>query len=68
MGLSLPSELDFLKWVVGSDWPEADEDALRRCAHAWATAAQRLADMTPETRVSGASGHRGRRGGGRGEL
>ena len=55
MGLSLPSELDFLKWVVGSDWPEADEDGLRRCAAGLGCGRpERLADLTPEAASSGA--------------
>jgi hypothetical protein len=37
--MQLPSELQWLEWVVGSDWPEGDEDALWRLAEAWNQAA-----------------------------
>ena len=39
MGMELPAELNWLQWVVGSDWPEGDEDALWRLKDAWAAAA-----------------------------
>jgi len=52
--LSLPSEVDFLRWVVGSDWPEADEDALRRCAEAWRVAAEQIRALVPEAASTGA--------------
>ncbi|MGQ4619757.1 toxin glutamine deamidase domain-containing protein [Nocardia sp. R7R-8] len=37
MGIELPGELQWVaKWVVGAgDWPEGDETAMRRVAHAW---------------------------------
>jgi hypothetical protein len=35
MGMELPAELKWLEWVVGSDWPEGDEDALWRMKDAW---------------------------------
>jgi hypothetical protein len=35
VGLVLPGELKWLEWIVGSDWPEGDETAMRRCAEAW---------------------------------
>ncbi len=39
MTLTLPSYLDEAKYIVGFEFPQADEDALRRCAQAWRTAA-----------------------------
>src|SRR5690242_4580623 len=38
--MELPAELRWLEWVVGSDWPEGDEDALWRLKDHWAEAAQ----------------------------
>ncbi|HEY3505810.1 MAG TPA: hypothetical protein VGN37_23860 [Actinocatenispora sp.] len=35
MGMELPEWLGWLHWVVGTDWPEGDEDAMRRMADAW---------------------------------
>src|SRR5436190_18226276 len=40
VGLELPAELRWLEWVVGSDWPAGDEDALWRLRDAWQAAAQ----------------------------
>lgn len=33
--MELPEWLGWLHWVVGADWPEGDEDAMRRMADAW---------------------------------
>ncbi|MFB4317475.1 hypothetical protein [Actinomadura sp. 21ATH] len=35
MGMEIPDSLLWLEWIVGSDWPEGDETAMRRCAEAW---------------------------------
>ncbi|MGE5831273.1 MAG: hypothetical protein ACM30G_23350, partial [Micromonosporaceae bacterium] len=53
MAVGFPVELADLKWVVGAEWPEADEDALRRCGQAWAAAAARLRDLGPEAERAG---------------
>lgn len=53
MAISFPVELADLKWVVGAEWPEADEDALRRCGQAWALAADRLRDLGPDAAQAG---------------
>lgn len=39
MTVTVPPEVDWLlALLVGQDWPTGDEDALRRCAQAWADA------------------------------
>jgi hypothetical protein len=38
--MQLPAELTWLEWVVGTDWPEGDEDALWRMRDAWLAAAE----------------------------
>jgi hypothetical protein len=40
VGLELPAELKWLEWVVGTDWPQGDEDALWRVRDAWHAAAR----------------------------
>jgi hypothetical protein len=42
MTITLPSFLEETKYLVGFEFPQADEDALRRCAQAWRTAASQL--------------------------
>ncbi len=42
MGMEFPSDLEWLSWVVGSDWPHGDEDGLWRMAEAFNQAAQDL--------------------------
>ncbi len=53
MSLHLPAELHWLSWVVGSDWPEGDEDSLARCADAWAAAAHEIRQLLPDAEVAG---------------
>src|SRR4051794_25449136 len=38
--MELPAELQWLEWIVGTDWPEGDEDALWRLKDVWADAAK----------------------------
>ena len=45
MGLEIPAEVQWLSWIVGSDWPEGDETAMRRCADAWRQAATSINDL-----------------------
>src|SRR5688500_11677378 len=35
MGLEIPDEIKWLSWIIGADWPEGDEAAMRRGAQAW---------------------------------
>jgi RelA/SpoT family protein len=43
--MQLPPELTWLEWVVGTDWPDGDEDALWRMRDAWMTAAHQVRDI-----------------------
>ncbi|MFB4301422.1 ADP-ribosyltransferase [Actinomadura sp. NTSP31] len=45
MGLEIPAEVQWLSWIVGSDWPEGDETAMRRCADAWRQAATSINEL-----------------------
>src|SRR5256714_5729196 len=45
MGMRLPPELTWLEWVVGTDWPDGDEDALWRMRDAWVSAAQQVREV-----------------------
>jgi hypothetical protein len=54
MSLTMPSELKWLEWVVGSDWPDGDEDRLRTCAQAWAAVATEVRQLVPVARLAGA--------------
>jgi len=54
VGLQFPSALDAFEFVVGADWPEADEDALRRCGEAWLLAAAQLRQVLPDAGLAGA--------------
>lgn len=47
MTITLWPELEDLNWLTGSDFPEADEDALWRCAQAWRDAAAALGAIRP---------------------
>ncbi len=48
MAIRLPLELEELNFIVGADFPAADEDALWRCGLAWASAACELRRLEPE--------------------
>ena len=50
MGLEIPAEVQWLSWIVGSDWPEGDETAMRRCAEAWRKAADDINELIPDLR------------------
>ncbi|MDA3649553.1 hypothetical protein LZ318_07880 [Saccharopolyspora indica] len=53
MGIEIP---DAVKWltpiVVGADWPEGDETALRRVAEAWVAAGQDVDGVIQETEAA----------------
>lgn len=53
MTIQLWDWLENLNWLVGADFPEADEDALWRCSGAWAGAAVELRRLLPETATAG---------------
>lgn len=54
MPIRLPDGLNDLNFLVGSDFPEADEDALWRCAHSWSAAAAALRQLHPDVAAAGA--------------
>lgn len=47
MTLGFPEELGWVSVLVGMEWPEGDEDSLRRIGNAWETAAQELLALAP---------------------
>jgi hypothetical protein len=55
VGLEIPPEVQWLSWIVGSDWPEGDETAMRRCAVAWHQAASDINELIPELERSAAN-------------
>ncbi|WP_285693324.1 ADP-ribosyltransferase [Actinomadura sp. NBRC 104412] len=36
--MEIPDSVKWLSWIVGADWPEGDETAMRRVAEGWTTA------------------------------
>jgi hypothetical protein len=46
--MQLPPELTWLEWVVGTDWPDGDEDALWRMRDAWLAAAQQVRQIVED--------------------
>lgn len=46
MGLEIPPEVQWLSWIIGQDWPEGDETAMRRLATAWQDAASGVDEVT----------------------
>ncbi len=48
MTLELPAEVRWLEWVVGSDWPDGDEDALWRLSAGWRDAARDIYTVIAE--------------------
>ncbi|MDT5026520.1 MAG: hypothetical protein QOE61_2946, partial [Micromonosporaceae bacterium] len=53
MSIKLWDWLEDLNWLVGADFPEADEDTLWRCSDAWAAAAADLRSLSPEAVLAG---------------
>src|SRR2546423_11439890 len=49
----IPAELRGLSWAVQPHWPDGDEAALRRCAHAWRDAAGALRAQLPDADRAG---------------
>ncbi len=57
MTITLPAHLEELKFLVGFEFPQADEDALRRCAGAWRAAAGELRMVQAGAEPGGAAVH-----------
>ncbi|WP_131736236.1 WXG100-like domain-containing protein [Actinomadura roseirufa] len=54
MGLEIPDSVKWLSWIVGSDWPEGDETAMRRCADAWRDAGTGVNELIGDLRGNAA--------------
>ncbi|MFD6391875.1 hypothetical protein [Nocardia sp. NPDC060259] len=52
MSINLPSELHWLGWVAGSDWPDGDEDKMWALGENWQQAADDLRLLLPELRAA----------------
>ncbi|MGW4842797.1 WXG100-like domain-containing protein [Nocardia brasiliensis] len=48
MSITLPSELHWLGWVAGSDWPDGDEDKMWAIAADWRGAAHGIRELLPD--------------------
>lgn len=48
MTLGFPSELAWVGYLIGVEWPEADEDSLRRIATAWREAGDDVKALAPD--------------------
>ncbi|HEX6872777.1 MAG TPA: hypothetical protein VF163_16900, partial [Micromonosporaceae bacterium] len=55
MTITLGADLKDLNFLVGMDFPVADEDALWRCAGAWTEAAAQLRQLGPDAVSAGAA-------------
>jgi Tuberculosis necrotizing toxin len=55
MGLEIPDEVKWLSWIIGQDWPEGDETAMRRLATAWEDAATGVDDLTSDLEMKAAT-------------
>ncbi|GAC69323.1 alpha/beta hydrolase [Gordonia soli] len=52
MTIGFPHELAWLGYIIGMEWPEGDEDAMRRIADAWENAAGQLDGVGPDMDAS----------------
>jgi hypothetical protein len=48
VSLQIPGYLRWVSYLVGSQWPKGDEDAMFRIGNDWRTHAERMAGLTPE--------------------
>ena len=48
MTLGFPHELAWLGYIIGMEWPEGDEDSMRRIADAWNEAAEQVTQLAPQ--------------------
>src|SRR5687767_356813 len=51
MGMEIPDSVKWLSWIVGSDWPEGDETAMRRGGGAWRRAGVDVREIAEELTV-----------------
>lgn len=48
MTIGIPGWLQWVSYLVGEEWPEGDEDAMRRLASSWRSSATELENLVPE--------------------
>ncbi|WP_073694056.1 alpha/beta hydrolase [Mycobacterium sp. ST-F2] len=48
MTINIPGYLQWVSYLTGSEWPQGDEDAMRRIADCWRDAAGDLSDLVPD--------------------
>ncbi|WP_446430538.1 WXG100-like domain-containing protein, partial [Nocardia colli] len=48
MSITIPSELQWLGWIAGSDWPDGDEDKMWAIAADWRQAAADIRALLPD--------------------
>ncbi len=48
MSLQIPGPLQWVSYLVGSQWPKGDEDAMYRIGGEWGDRAEQLRDLIPE--------------------
>ena len=48
MSIQIPGYLQWVSYLVGSQWPKGDEDAMFRIGDDWRTSAQRMTGLVPE--------------------
>ena len=46
--LQIPGPLQWVSYLVGSQWPKGDEDAMYRIGGEWGDRAEQLRDLIPE--------------------
>jgi hypothetical protein len=48
MSLQIPGSLQWVSYLVGSEWPKGDEDAMFRIGNDWRTHAEEITGLIPE--------------------
>lgn len=48
MTIQIPGYLQWVSYLTGSEWPQGDEDAMRRIGDYWRDAAEDLSDLIPD--------------------
>lgn len=48
MTITIPGSLQWVAYLVGEEWPEGDEDAMKRLGSGWRTSSGELKDIVPD--------------------
>ncbi|OHT81187.1 alpha/beta hydrolase [Mycobacteroides saopaulense] len=48
MTITIPGSLQWVAYLVGEEWPEGDEDAMKRLGSGWRTSSGELKDLVPD--------------------